>query len=115
MELKNCPFCGGKAEFHSQIDTVPEIDENGAYVDCIDMIYHEETGCPNCNIWFYNSDDDPEEATAVRWNRRAVRSGKWVYNAPDDNIPYCSECLMPQDTECNYCPSCGVQMRCEDD
>lgn len=39
-----------------------------------------------------------------------VRHGKWVYN-PGDNIPYCSECMMPQDSECNYCPSCGADMR----
>lgn len=39
-----------------------------------------------------------------------VCHGKWVYN-PGDNIPYCSECMMPQDSECNYCPSCGADMR----
>lgn len=39
-----------------------------------------------------------------------VRHGTWVYN-PGDNIPYCSECMMPQDSECNYCPSCGADMR----
>lgn len=27
MELKPCPFCGGRAEYHSQVDTVPEYDE----------------------------------------------------------------------------------------
>lgn len=39
-----------------------------------------------------------------------VRKGRWEYNT-DDNIPYCSECMMPQDTECNFCPSCGADMR----
>lgn len=28
-----------------------------------------------------------------------------------DNIPYCDNCGMPQDSECNYCPSCGADMR----
>ena len=70
-ELKPCPFCGGKAEYHSSVETIPEIDENGAYIDCLDMIYREETGCPACDIWFYNGDDDPEEITIERWNRRA--------------------------------------------
>ena len=37
------------------------------------------------------------------------KPGHWAYN-PGDNIPYCSECLMPQDSECNYCPSCGAKM-----
>lgn len=39
-----------------------------------------------------------------------VVHGKWVYN-DGDNIPYCSECMMPQDSECNFCPSCGADMR----
>ena len=70
-ELKRCPFCGGKAEYHSQVDTIPEIDENGAYVDALDIIYHEETGWPACDVWFYIGDDEPEEITIERWNRRA--------------------------------------------
>ena len=41
---------------------------------------------------------------------REVKRGKWVYN-DDDNIPYCSECIMPQDIECNFCPNCGADMR----
>jgi hypothetical protein len=40
---------------------------------------------------------------------RPVVRGKWEYN-PGDNIPYCSECMMPQDSECNYCPNCGARM-----
>lgn len=39
-----------------------------------------------------------------------VRHGRWEYN-PGDNIPYCSECMMPQDGECNFCPNCGADMR----
>lgn len=41
---------------------------------------------------------------------RPVRRGKWEYN-PGDNIPYCSECMMPQDGELNFCPNCGADMR----
>ena len=41
---------------------------------------------------------------------RPVVRGRWEYN-PGDNIPYCSECMMPQDSECNFCPSCGADMR----
>ena len=43
---------------------------------------------------------------------RPVVRGKLEYN-PGDNIPYCSECMMPQDSECNFCPSCGADMRPE--
>jgi hypothetical protein len=41
---------------------------------------------------------------------RPVVRGRWEYN-PGDNIPYCSECMMPQDSECNFCPNCGADMR----
>ena len=40
---------------------------------------------------------------------RPVVKGRWEYN-PGDNIPYCSECMMPQDSECNFCPNCGANM-----
>lgn len=40
---------------------------------------------------------------------RPVVRGRWEYN-PGDNIPYCSECMMPQDSECNFCPNCGAWM-----
>lgn len=39
------------------------------------------------------------------------KNGKWELNAPDDFIVYCSECMMPQDSPCNFCPSCGADMR----
>ena len=41
------------------------------------------------------------------------KKGKWELNAPDDFIVYCSECMMPQDSPCNFCPSCGADMRGE--
>ena len=40
---------------------------------------------------------------------RPVVRGRWEYN-PGDNIPYCSECMMPQDSECYFCPNCGAMM-----
>ena len=42
------------------------------------------------------------------------KKGKWELNAPDDFIVYCSECMMPQDSPCNFCPSCGADMRGKD-
>ena len=69
--LKPCPFCGGKAEFKSSIKVEPILDANGAYIDA-DTFYWEQTGCPKCDIWFTNLDDDEkEEITKDRWNRRA--------------------------------------------
>jgi len=69
-DLKPCPFCGGEAEYHSYIDIQPTIDECGAYVDA-DVSYCESCGCPKCDIWFdSHNDDEPEEITIERWNRR---------------------------------------------
>lgn len=39
-----------------------------------------------------------------------VRYGNWVKNGPDDTVVYCDQCLMPQDSVCNYCPNCGAKM-----
>ena len=41
--------------------------------------------------------------------RPVVRSF-WGYN-PDDNIPYCDNCGMPQDMPSDFCHSCGADMR----
>lgn len=72
IELKPCPFCGGKAETHDKMDVVPIIGQNGAYVDA-DLYYYEWTGCPKCNIWFNLGEDEPEGLTLEKWNRRARR------------------------------------------
>lgn len=69
IELKTCPFCGGEAMYKSWIDIVPILDENGAYVDA-DTNYYEKTGCQACDIWFWAEEDDPEDITIERWNRR---------------------------------------------
>ena len=62
--------------------------------------------CRSCGIGDVLDDLDDFPAADVR----PVQRGKWEYN-PGDNIPYCSECMMPQDSECNFCPNCGADMR----
>lgn len=44
--------------------------------------------------------------------RPAVR-GKWEYNGPDENVPYCSNCMLPSDEETRFCAGCGADMRGE--
>lgn len=73
IELKPCPFCGGKAVHEAWVDVTPVYDENGAYVDA-DTFYFEKTGCPTCDIWFFISEDEEEESTVKAWNRR-VKDG----------------------------------------
>ena len=69
IELKPCPFCGGEAEYTSEVRALPIIDDNGAYIDS-DTYYFERTGCQTCDIWFEICEDDREESTIEAWNRR---------------------------------------------
>lgn len=70
-KLKRCPFCGGEAEYISRIDVHPILDENGTYIDA-DTFYYEATHCKKCGVGYESADDDePEEVTIERWNRRA--------------------------------------------
>jgi len=74
-ELKPCPFCGEEARTWSKVHVVPVIDqETGAYIDA-DTYYYEQTGCPNCDIWFFIGEDDSEDTTIKKWNRRTGEDG----------------------------------------
>ena len=42
---------------------------------------------------------------------RPVVRGKWEYNGPDENVPYCSNCMLPSDEETRFCAGCGADMR----
>lgn len=73
------------------------------------MVYEiGDVPCRACDIRCVLDDVEIYPAADVA----PVVHGRWEYN-PGDNIPYCSECMMPQDSECNYCPSCGADMRDE--
>jgi NADH pyrophosphatase NudC (nudix superfamily) len=77
--------------------------KNGKYK----MLYEiGDAPCRACSVDDMLNDVEDFPAADVE----PVRHGEWVYNSPEDNIPYCSECLMPQDSECNFCPSCGAKM-----
>lgn len=71
VDLKPCPFCGGKAETRDELAEFPIPDpKTGACVD-VETIYYEQTGCPACDVWFYIEEDEPEFTTVEKWNRRA--------------------------------------------
>ena len=69
-ELKPCPFCGGKAIYFSQLDVIPEYDENGAYVDAKDFVYYEYVECEQCGARIDINDDEEDGITVIKWNRR---------------------------------------------
>lgn len=47
----------------------------------------------------------------TRRDARPVVRGKWEYNGPDENVPYCSNCMLPSDEETRFCAGCGADMR----
>lgn len=71
IELKRCPFCGGKAKYESSLYVKPLQDENGAYIDYDEMYYWERVYCTECGAEISSeSDDEEEEITITKWNRR---------------------------------------------
>lgn len=127
IELKPCPFCGGKAELR---DSPNSRSEEG-------MSFYE-VRCKNCgvyvrgesfNFWVvkYNRENPQDQLSAVeRWNKRAYeedgrKTGKWIYVHPlqeDDGGAYkcscCSSgswCVDP--TTWRACPWCMALMETE--
>lgn len=114
VDLKPCPFCGGKNIIHFN---------NGFFV----QVY-----CVNCNCGTAVYKRDPDRDRAVEaWNRRAepvkeqpaadvteVRHGRWDYDISDVGwTDYsCSVCrniitVEAQDEDLySYCPYCGAKM-----
>lgn len=69
-ELRRYPFCEGEAETRSWVNVDQIIDQaTGAYIDA-DTYYYEQTGCPVCDIWFCIEEDESEDTTIKKWNRR---------------------------------------------
>lgn len=68
--LLPCPFCGGEAEYKSELYIDPVIDEDGAYVDA-ESYYYEWVTCKNCGAEIQSAnEDEPEGITIQKWNQR---------------------------------------------
>lgn len=133
IELKPCPFCGGKAEARISPNSRSEEGESFYEVRCKKCGVHV-TG-KSFNFWTveYNAEKPQDLLSAVnRWNKRASetsgrKTGKWVdingnalpineFGSPKGNA-WCSVCnhlLFGSDSkqipDGNYCPYCGVKM-----
>lgn len=92
MELKPCPFCGGKAHHYKG-----NIHPYG--VAC-------EKCCANINI--YGS----KGATTRAWNRRAEpKHAHWIINGDWGECSRCHETSKLSVMEHkDYCPACGAIM-----
>lgn len=77
-----------------------------------------ERDCRGCNVYtLYEMLEQGKLSRLMNGNHLIVNvevqpliHSTWVYN-DGDNIPYCDNCGMPQDIECDFCPSCGADMR----
>ena len=56
-------------EIPTSCDNCWALDDYGDYIDA-DTYYHEKTGCLSCDIWFFINEDEKEETTIEKWNRR---------------------------------------------
>ena len=103
-ELRNCPFCGGKAKYESSLYVKPLQDENGAYVDYDEMYYWERTYCTECGAEISSeSDDEEEEITIKKWNRMDDSTvNRWI--SVEDALPEIKEFNI-SDTVLCYCDS----------
>lgn len=74
LELKPCPFCGGKAEVKkNRVYT-----EYGLCVHCTECNVHTKTTLYDCTYQYYHGQRDvfitremAEQRSAELWNRRA--------------------------------------------
>ena len=75
--------------------------------------------CHGCNMYRleqmlksgkFNNCMDKNHGIKTDVDIAPVIHAKWAYN-DGDYIPYCTNCMMPQDMETPFCHSCGANMR----
>jgi hypothetical protein len=64
IELKSCPFCGGKAEFGEVQGDENTPDVGGNFIDCTNPV------CQASTALIFPLMDDVKQLLVERWNRR---------------------------------------------
>lgn len=134
-KLKPCPFCGGKAKLiGGRAYTIPEIDDNGAYVGADIEVEPSWVECQSCHAMgrdFCETDEDPENAVAA-WNKRVTDEEEYraieKQTAKKPNLegdgyddsgniiydtwicPGCGERYEVDYDDFDYCPKCGQKI-----
>lgn len=88
---------------------------SGEYIGrdaAIEAMYKDAEANPNHTFWTSQFEALMDIPAA---DVRPVVRGKWEYNGPDENVPYCSNCMLPSDEETRFCAGCGADMRGESD
>lgn len=128
IELKPCPFCGGKAEARISPNSRSEEGESFYEVRCKKCGVHV-TG-KSFNFWTveYNAEKPQDLLSAVnRWNKRACeeserKTGKWINHKDEHQCSICGEVVIEEvyDGEWGsngiyeYCPYCGAKMEADE-
>lgn len=120
IELKPCPFCGGKAEARISPNSRSEEGASFYEVRCKKCGVHV-TG-KSFNFWVtkYNKEKPQDLLSAVeRWNKRAYeedgrKTGKWINKDFGQECGCCGEIQYGFDNRRQYCPCCGVKMEVDE-
>lgn len=117
MDIKQCPFCGGRAVTNVLITSV------GGGTDAVAFsVMCEECGTlKTVRLKIGNECSFEGVEKAIRqvkeiWNRRAVLRGEWI---EEDGCMVCSECgttdeinpISGEYMNSNFCAECGADMR----
>ena len=91
-KLKDCPFCGGKAEIRI-------------------VLGRDTICCKDCNATMI-SDYTPIETLIEMWNKRTVKkiTAVWASVDSDADSVRCSNCNNISNEETDYCQRCGATM-----
>ena len=107
IELKPCPFCGGKAEKN----TVHDLGVHAGHIHC------GKCGARTA-AYFIGKDEGAEFVVIEAWNKRAERTCTMTYDeewSGEELYPteafICSECGgMTVEGMPKFCPNCGARV-----
>ena len=108
-KLKPCPFCGGEAHIQTH-----------EFVGCANTYGVVCLGCGVETRQFYESKSE----VIKMWNTRVRPQGEWLKFGlgRGTRILFCTNCerrievpLSQGDSNYNFCPNCGADMRGEKD
>ncbi len=108
IELKPCPFCGGKAKLKKGFPYQQNSQTKYAFIQC--------TKCRAKAATYEQYPFQPYESILVfaarDWNRRIERHGEWYgeWKETMGRMWECSVCGQREIDKSTYCRRCGAKM-----